>query len=586
VQHDDWLMATPVLTDRSIAGLATRRIWRVHNPGMLPDDADSPRDPLEQDAPDNPVDDPAILSWFLAEGDRANPWTDLRAFTTGNLVVPLIDGRTYFARLCAELEATAAGDQVYFLDFRGDFTERLAGPGSEVGEVLGRAAHRGVHVFGLVWRSQPKILKQSEATNSEFVRRIDEDGGQVLLDARTRRAGSHHQKLVVVRHPGSPDRDVAFVGGIDLGYSRGDDSQHDGDPQTMEFAAAYGPRPPWHDIQAEVHGPAVHDLEHTFRERWYGSSVFDLPSPIRELYDRAYHIGAMTGRPLPPPIADDEERRGSHAIQVLRTYPARLRRYPFAPHGERSIAHAYRKAFARARALVYLEDQYFWSRPVSEMVASALRDNKNLRVMVVVPRYPDTDGAISRVPGVLGRHDAVRTCAAAGGARFAMYDLENRSGIPVYVHAKTVIVDDVWAIVGSDNLNRRSWSHDSELSIAVLDADRHPREPHDPAGLGDGARSFARDLRLRLWREHLDRNEGDDDDLLDPKEAFEAFKHQADALAAWHRGGQNGPRPPGRVIPHQLTEVTRTQRAWSSLLLRFLYDPDGRPWRDRIRGRL
>jgi len=552
---------------------------------MLPDASDTPGDPLAQDAPDNPVDDAAILSWFLADGDRANPWTDLRAFTTGNLVVPLIDGRTYFARLCSELEATAAGDQVYFLDFRGDFTERLGGPGSEVGEVLGRAAHRGVNVFGLLWRSQPKILKQSEATNSEFVRRIDEDGGQVLLDARTRRAGSHHQKLVVVRHPGSPDRDVAFVGGIDLGYSRGDDSQHDGDPQTMEFAAAYGPRPPWHDIQAEVHGPAVHDLEHTFRERWYGSSVFDVPSPIRQLYDRAYHIGAMTGRPLPPPIADDEERRGSHAIQVLRTYPARLRRYPFAPHGERSIAHAYRKAFARARALVYLEDQYFWSRPVSAMVASALRDNKNLRVIVLVPRYPDNDG-VSRVPGVLGQHDAVRACVAAGGPRFALYDLENRSGTPVYVHAKTVIVDDVWAIVGSDNLNRRSWSHDSELSIAVLDADHDRREPRDPAGLGDGARGFARDLRLRLWREHLDRNEGDDTDLLHPEGAFEAFKHQADVLAAWHRGGQNGPRPPGRVIPHQLTEVTRAERAWASLLLRFVYDPDGRPWRDRIRRRL
>ena len=558
----------------------------VHNSRMLPDAAGTPGDPLHQDARANPVDDPSILSWFLAEGDRANPWTDLRAFTTGNRVVPLIDGQTYFARLAAELEATAAGDQVYFLDFRGDFAERLAGAGSEIGEVLGRAAHRGVHVFGLLWRSQPNVLKQSEAANAEFVRRIDDEGGQVLLDARTRRAGSHHQKLVVVRHPGSPDRDVAFVGGIDLGYSRRDDSQHHGDPQTMEFAAPYGPRPPWHDIQAEVHGPAVHDLEHTFRERWYGSSVLDLPSPVRQLYDRAYHIGAMTGRPLPTPTADDEERRGSHAVQVLRTYPARLRRYPFAPHGERSIAHAYRKAFARARALVYIEDQYFWSRPVSEMVARALRDNEQLRVIVLVPRYPDNDGAVSRVPGVLGRYDAARACAAAGGARFALYDLENCSSVPVYVHAKTVVVDDVWAIVGSDNLNRRSWSHDSELSIAVLDADHDRREPQDPAGLGDGARSFARDLRLRLWREHLDRNDGDDADLLDPKEAFEAFKRQANALAAWHRGSQSGPRPPGRVVPHQLAEVTRVQRPWASVLLRFVYDPDGRPWRDRIRRRL
>ena len=127
----------------------------------------------------------------------------------------------------------------------------------------------------------------------------------MLLDARTRRGGSHHQKLVVIRHPAAPGRDVAFVGGIDLGYSRNDDAQHDGDPQVMEFPASYGPRPPWHDIQAEVRGPAVHDLEHTFRERWYGSSVLDLPSPVRQLYDRAYHMGATTSRPLPEPVPDE-----------------------------------------------------------------------------------------------------------------------------------------------------------------------------------------------------------------------------------------------------------------------------------------
>ena len=265
-----------------------------HNSDVLPDSVDSEDDPLVQDAPDHPVDDPAIISWFLGEGDRANPATDLRAFTTGNLVQPLIDGRSYFARLCAELSATEPGDQVYFLDFRGDLDERLDGPGSEIGEMLGAAARRKAWVFGLLWRSQPKALQQSEKANAEFVRQIDEDGGQVLLDARTRRGGSHHQKLVVVRRPGYPARDVAFIGGIDLGHSRNDDPEHLGDPQAMEFPDAYGPQPPWHDIQAEVRGPAVHDLEHTFRERWYGSSVLDLPSPIRQLYDRAYHMGAMT----------------------------------------------------------------------------------------------------------------------------------------------------------------------------------------------------------------------------------------------------------------------------------------------------
>ncbi len=264
--------------------LVSWRPRRVHNPDMLPGATESADDPLEQDAPDHEANDPAIPAWFLPEGDRANRATDLRAFTTGNLVQPLIDGRGYFARLCAESSAAGAGDQIYFLDFRGDMDELLAGPGTAAGDVLGEAARRGAGVFGLLWRSQPRAFRQSEQANAEFVRRIDEDGGQVLLDARTRRAGSHHQKLVVLRHPAAPGRDAAFVGGIDLGHSRGDDSSHDGDPQVMEFPATYGPRPPWHDIQAEVRGPAVHDLEHTFRERWYGSSVLDLPSPVRQLY--------------------------------------------------------------------------------------------------------------------------------------------------------------------------------------------------------------------------------------------------------------------------------------------------------------
>ena len=42
-------------------------------------------------------------------------------------------------------------------------------------------------------------------------------------------------------------------------------------------------------------------------------------------------------------------------------------------------------------------------------------------------------------------------------------------GYPIYVHAKLCIIDDEWAKVGSDNINRRSWTHDSELACAVVD---------------------------------------------------------------------------------------------------------------------
>jgi phosphatidylserine/phosphatidylglycerophosphate/cardiolipin synthase-like enzyme len=100
----------------------------------------------------------------------------------------------------------------------------------------------------------------------------------------------------------------------------------------------------------------------------------------------------------------------------------------------------------------------------------------------------------------------------AGGERVAFFDLEAPSGWPIYVHSKVCVIDDVWMIVGSDNLNIRSWTNDSELSCAVIDQHEDRREPADPAGRGDGARVIARETRLRLWREHLGRNEGDDAD--------------------------------------------------------------------------
>jgi phosphatidylserine/phosphatidylglycerophosphate/cardiolipin synthase-like enzyme len=558
---------------------------REEQNAMVIRDAAPDADPLEQDAVEPEAQDAAIGQWFIAADQRRNSHTDLRVFSTGNTVVPLVDGRSYFQRLCHELTNTGAGDQVYFLDFRGDMDERLDGPGTEVGHLLGEAAERGVGVFGLLWRSLPRWLKQSEEGNADLVRHIARHGGQVMLDARTRKAGSHHQKLVVVRYLGRPEWDVAFVGGIDLGFSRNDDGFHRGDPQPMkEFPDVYGERPSWHDIQAEVRGSAIHDLEHTFRERWYGSSVLDIPSPFRQLYDRAYHASAMTGAALPLPEPDSGARPGSHAVQVLRTYPARLRRYPFAPLGERSIAQAYRQAFKRARSLVYLEDQYLWSSEVGEVIADALRRSPELRVIVVVPRFADKDGRVDGPPTRVGRQDAVRLCTRAGGSRFAMYDLENPSGEPVYVHAKVVVIDDVWSMIGSDNLNRRSWTHDSELSIAVLDAKLDDRPPTDPGGLGDGARSFARDLRLTLLSEHLDRD-GDTEDLLDPVGAFDVVAASATGLKDWYDGGRVGARPPGRLLPNRLETVSRRQRLWAVPAYRALYDPDGRAWRDKLRRR-
>jgi phosphatidylserine/phosphatidylglycerophosphate/cardiolipin synthase-like enzyme len=522
-----------------------------------------------------------VADWFLTDPELGS--RELAAWSAGNAVVPRVHGAVYFARLVEEVRALRAGDHLLFTDWRGDADELLCPEGPTVGELFGDAARRGVLVKGLMWRSHPDELSYSGEQNRQLGDEVSAAGGEVLLDQRVRWAGSHHQKFVVLRHPDRPDRDVAFAGGIDLCHSRRDDMRHLGDPQPMPVAQAYGDRPPWHDVQFEVRGPAVGLLDAVFRERWEDPHSLDRHNPVSRVSDALTRTD-LVADPLPerPP---DPPPAGDCTVQLLRTYPAIRPGYPFAPHGERSVARGYAKALGRARRLAYLEDQYMWSPHVARVLADALRSNPDLHVVVVVPRHPDVDGALALPPNQVGRAQAIETCRLAAPDRVHVFDLENHEGTPVYVHAKVAVLDDVWACAGSANLNRRSWSHDSELSVAVLDGALDTRPPEDPGGRGDGARTFARDLRLELMREHLDRAPGDDADLIDPDDAVRAVEAAAQALDGWHRDGRVGPRPPGRLRPHRPEELPRRTRLWAVPIYRTVYDPDGRPWRDRLRNR-
>ena len=520
--------------------------------------------------------------WFLSPRERGNSGTEIdrrrrdgKAWTEGNHVRVIVHGSNYFARLYDELRQLGSEDWVHFTDWEGDPDERLAGPGTEIGKVLADLAARGVHVRGLLWRSHPRQAHFSEQQNVKLVREVNEAGGELLLDERVRGDGSHHQKLFLLRRAAGPERDVAFVGGVDLAYGRNDDARHEGDPQAVDLNPLYGNRPPWHDIQLEVRGPAVGDLAHTFRERWEDPTPLDHRNPWR-LALRL--ITRQPRRPDPlPPVRDDPSTTGPHAVQVVRTYPAKRPPYPFAPYGERSIARAYLKALRNARRLIYVEDQYLWSRHAAKAFAEALERSPELHLIVVVPRHAEREGRMSEASENIGRQKFLETVVPAGGKRVAVYDLENIHGTPIYIHAKVCVIDDVWLEVGSDNLNRRSWTHDSELSCIVLDSTKDERDPRDPAGTGDGARKLARDTRLDLWREHLGRRIGDDADLLDPETGFRAWQAAATALDEWHRTGKQGPRPPGHARVHRPEEISRPARRWAEAIHRRLVDPDGRP---------
>jgi phosphatidylserine/phosphatidylglycerophosphate/cardiolipin synthase-like enzyme len=519
--------------------------------------------------------------WFLGAEERGNVASEIgrrrgddQGWTEGNAVTPLIHGAAYFGRLYRELCELGAGDRAWFLEWRGDADERLAGPGTELGSVFRDALRRGVDVRALVWRSHPDQAKYAEQENAHVGKVVNEAGGEVLLDQRVRRFGSHHQKLAMIRRGNGAGEDVAFMGGIDLCHGRGDDERHQGDPQTIELDPRYGPRPAWHDIQLEVRGPAVGDLDETFRERWSDPTPLDHTNPwrarIRRVIRQPRRASALPPMPADPPPA------GRMAVQVLRTYPAKRPPFPFAPQGERSVARAYVKALARARSLVYVEDQYLWSTEVAGVFAEALRRSPTLRLIAVVPRHPDRDGRVSGPLNRIGQLEALAVLRRAGGERVAVYDLENEAGTPIYVHGKLCVIDDVWLAVGSDNLNRRSWTHDSEAACAVLDSERDHRPPIDPGGLGDGARALPRTVRLTLWREHLGPS-APEEELLDPWTGFEVWRRAADALDGWHAGGRRGPRPPGRVRRHVPQAVPPLAAWWARPLYRLAVDPDGRP---------
>jgi phosphatidylserine/phosphatidylglycerophosphate/cardiolipin synthase-like enzyme len=547
--------------------------------------------------PTEPADPSA---WLLTKTDRANPDSRIdgahpgqQAWSEGNLVRPLIHGATYFAELSEVIEATRAGDLVYFTDWQGDADELLTGvPGTEIGSVLARADERGVDVRGLVWRSHWERIGFAAAENRRLGVELQKRGAEALLDMRVRTGGSHHQKFVVIRHGSAQRRDIAFVGGIDLCHSRRDDIDHQGDPQAISMAKEYGDRPPWHDIQAAIQGPAVHDVETVFRERWEDPTPLSR-NPVFVALDRLRGLD-VTASPLPPqapppPPVDG----GAHVVQLLRTYPhlRHGRTYPFASGGERSVARGYTKALRKARSLVYLEDQYLWGKHVGDLFTGALRENPDLRVIAVVPMYTDL-GGVSRSPQQLGRRRAMLEILSAEPDRVAVYGIENDNSTPIYVHAKVCVVDDTWATIGSDNFNRRSWTHDSELTAVVLDRGSGGREPRG------GQASYGQRLRLTLSAEHLDRpiEQGmspDHDaallevmaDCVDPADMFLTYKRAAAALDDWHAQGKVGPRPPGRLRRLEPPQLGPIVRALALVPYLVLHDPDGRPYSMRRAGR-
>ncbi len=493
----------------------------------------------------------SLTDWFLTPEERGNPATELdrrhddgTAWTEGNAGTILIDGAEYFARLHEVLCECDAGDWVCFTDWQGDPDELLDGPGTEVGTVLADLVGRGVNVRGLLWRSHPEAMNFGEAKNLSFSRRSTRRAARCCSTtvcgaaAATTRSSSWCSTPILRVTPRSSVASICATDGatttrttaIRRSWSSTTSTTASGRRGTTCSSSCTGrSSTTWRGRSPSAGAiPTRSTVATRCGRRCTGSRA----TPTRRVRCRRRDRRRPTARSRCRCCAPI--RRGVAPI-------------PFAPEGERSIARAYLKAFSRARRLVYLEDQYLWSLAATEALRDALAHNPELQVAIVVPRYPDPDGAISGEASRIGRERVLDALHEVGHERVAVYDVENDEGTPIYVHSKVCIIDDVWMAVGSDNLNRRSWTHDSELSCSVIDSRRDGRAPTDPAGLGDGARVLARDTRIRLAAEHLGRAPDDVDDLVDPASWFEALRkgaHVARLLAPPRRGGGAPARPP------------------------------------------
>ena len=388
------------------------------------------------------------IGWHRALDPPSGGWASgVPPARPGNSLEVLIDGARALPAMVSELERAQSHIHVAGWYFSPQFVLVRDGEKVVLRDLLARLAER-VDVRVLAWAGAPLPLFRPSRRDVRTMKADLTRGTRIecRLDPKERPLHCHHEKTIVI------DDRVAFVGGIDLTCKSGD--RFDSSEHRIRMGVG------WHDVCARIEGPAVADVADHFCMRWK----------------------EVTGQRLPPPSRFDSA--GDVEVQIVRTVPERV--YGSTPNGDFRILESYLRALRSAQHFVYLENQFLWSPEIEAVLFDKLRRPPcdDFRVLVVLPARPNTGADDTR--GVLGE---LVTADAGAGRLLActVYSRTDTRSSPVYVHAKVGIVDDRWLTVGSANLNEHSLFNDTELNLVTHDA------------------RIARDVRLRLWSEHLER---------------------------------------------------------------------------------
>ena len=207
----------------------------------------------------------------------------------------------------------------------------------------------------------------------------------------------------------------------------------------------------WRETDVRIEGPAVHELQAAFARAWLAAT------------------GVVLGGPAYFPVLGPT---GGVPLQVVAGAPAR---------GNESVYTTFVLAIASARRFIHITNPYFLpdERMTRALLAAAAR---GVDVTVLLPGQID--------------HKLVRQASRAGFGRLLRGGLRIEEYQPALLHAKTMIVDGVWATVGSTNFDNRSFALNAEVNVVAYG----PEVAQElEAEFRDDVR-YARPVRYRRWR--------------------------------------------------------------------------------------
>ena len=284
----------------------------------------------------------------------------------------------------------------------------------------------------------------SFSTMSWFWKPLREAGGQVAyflpaipFGRRWNINYRNHRKIVVV------DGRVAYMGSQNIGN---------------EYRGLWRRVVPWKDTHLRLEGNVVIDLQQIFVADWYFTTREDLTESTSYF----------------PQIADAAEchaepGKGACTIQVI---PSGLD----SPHD--LLGEFIYTAFGLAERSIRITTPYFVPDP-GLLVALKAASYRGVRVELLIPQKTD-----SRVVLLAGRSYYAELLQA--GVRI----VEHPSAM---LHSKIVLIDDAWALVGSVNMDIRSFSLNFEVSASIFDS-RAGEQLHRAFTLDCGA-----GLEIQQW---------------------------------------------------------------------------------------